>query len=77
MTKCNFVSASEWKAEGNKYFKSEEFEDALNCYTKALDFAKDKKEKLPYYKNRAACYLKLVSIYSVFFYFADIQIMFN
>ena len=37
------------------------FDDALDCYTKAIDVAvdMDNKEKGVYYKNRAAVYLKL------------------
>ena len=61
MTKTASLCAGDWKEEGNKYFKSGDYESALECYTKALDISVEKNEKLVFFKNRAACYLKLVS----------------
>ena len=57
------------KTEGNQYFKEEKYELAASCYTQALKLftpeEKDKgklKDRGVILKNRAACYLKLVSI---------------
>jgi tetratricopeptide (TPR) repeat protein len=62
-------NALQIKEEGNSYFKAGDYEAALVSYTKALKLYpsddKDKERlqnKATVYKNRAACYLKLVSI---------------
>ena len=60
MTKSELETAVEWKERGNLQFKSGNFGEALSCYTQALDLSTAKDEKLIYYKNRAACNLKLV-----------------
>ena len=61
MVKTELVTAFEWKEKGNEQFKSGNFDEALSCYTQALDLSTEKSEKLIYLKNRAACNLKLVS----------------
>ena len=66
MTMSEVITAVECKEQGNKLFKSGDYNEALDQYTKALELSSDKNEKLIYYKNRAACYLKLVSIYGYF-----------
>ena len=49
------------KEQGNEAFKKGQYDDALSCYTKALDLSGDIKdtEKANLYKNRAMCYLKV------------------
>ncbi|XP_076801844.1 protein unc-45 homolog B-like [Clavelina lepadiformis] len=59
MTNNTAVSHHELKEEGNKHYKAGEYDEALACYTKALSLVEGKQDKLIYYKNRAACYLKL------------------
>ncbi|CAH1772776.1 unnamed protein product [Owenia fusiformis] len=50
----------ELKEEGNTYFKQGKYEDALTCYAKALSLSEEgDKEKATYFKNKAACHLKL------------------
>jgi len=46
------------KESGNVAFKAGDFEEALVCYTKALELANDDVEKVTYLKNRAAVHLK-------------------
>ena len=54
------IEAAKLKEAGNDAFKKENFDDALECYTKALEvIQEDAKEKAVLYKNRAAVYLKL------------------
>jgi len=62
MVKTELTTAFEWKEKGNEQFKSGNFPEALTSYTQALDLTTEKSEKLIYFKNRAACYLKLVSL---------------
>nr|CAB3267510.1 protein unc-45 homolog B-like [Phallusia mammillata] len=59
MTNQNLLSSAELKEEGNKFFKAGEYVEAAKCYSDAISQCEDKNEKLVYYKNRAACYLKL------------------
>jgi protein unc-45 len=48
------------KEAGNEAFKLERYEDALDCYTKAIELEReDTKDKAVYLKNRAAVHLKL------------------
>jgi len=54
-------TCAQMKEKGNKHFAVGEFEEAIKCYTDALNVAENDQEKLIFYKNRAACYLKLVS----------------
>lgn len=50
------LSDKELKDEGNKYFGLRQYEEAINCYTKAII----KNPVMPsYFTNRALCYLKL------------------
>jgi len=56
------MNALELKEEGNKHFKANEYEEALTCYTKALELCDPSTkaaDKAVYLKNRAACHLKL------------------
>ncbi|XP_057302474.1 mitochondrial import receptor subunit TOM70-like [Hydractinia symbiolongicarpus] len=49
------------KSKGNKYFKAGRFEQAIECYTKALEFCpKDNVGEIAtFYQNRAAAYEQL------------------
>ena len=53
------------KEEGNNFFKANKYEEALSCYTKALNLGRQvgsecsDSDMAVYYKNRAATYLKL------------------
>lgn len=47
-------SANDWKDEGNKHFKSQNYTEAIRCYTKAIQLNGNEPS---YYSNRAACYL--------------------
>ena len=60
--------AADLKSEGNAHFKDGKYDLAAACYTQALKlFSQDEKDKEKLkergviLKNRAACYLKLVS----------------
>ena len=56
------MSSLALKEEGNEKFKKGQYEDALSCYTQALDLSDIKdSEKANLYKNRAMCYLKMDS----------------
>uniref|UniRef100_A0A673MLS3 Protein unc-45 homolog B n=1 Tax=Sinocyclocheilus rhinocerous TaxID=307959 RepID=A0A673MLS3_9TELE len=46
------------KEEGNKHFQAGEIDKAIECYTKAIKFSKDKKALAVIYRNRSACFLK-------------------
>uniref|UniRef100_A0A672KTM0 Protein unc-45 homolog B n=1 Tax=Sinocyclocheilus grahami TaxID=75366 RepID=A0A672KTM0_SINGR len=46
------------KDEGNKHFQAGEIDKAIECYTKAIKFSKDKKALAVIYRNRSACFLK-------------------
>ena len=50
------MKANAMKEQGNCAFKDNNFEKAINCYTEAMNIAKD---LTPLYTNRAAAYLKL------------------
>lgn len=56
------MTAAELKQQGNEHFKRNEFEEALSCYTRALELA-DKSTKPDdrsvLHKNKSACHLKL------------------
>ncbi|KAK2185884.1 hypothetical protein NP493_219g00021 [Ridgeia piscesae] len=52
--------AKQIKEQGNAMFKAGKYEEALTCYTKALNLdTSGVGERNVYLKNRAACYLKL------------------
>lgn len=53
------MEAVTYKSEGNNAFKSERWEEAVKCYTKAIAAGEKHKELPIFYKNRAAAYLKL------------------
>ncbi|CAN9513305.1 unnamed protein product [Ophioblennius macclurei] len=46
------------KDQGNKHFQAGEFDQAIECYTKAIKACKDKKVLAVIHRNRSACYLK-------------------
>lgn len=50
------VNANELKEQGNRLFTARNYDDAINCYTKAI--VKNPATST-YYTNRALCYLKL------------------
>lgn len=47
------------KEEGNEFFKNKDYHKAAECYTRALSLSINQEESLVYYKNRAACHIKL------------------
>ena len=49
------------KEAGNEFFKKGSWDDALDCYSQAIRNTKDdcEKQKAIYFKNRAACFLKM------------------
>jgi import receptor subunit TOM70 len=55
-----------YKAEGNKFFKSGNYTEAIKCYDSAIEICpKDKKLDLStFYQNRAAAYEQIVGIKS-------------
>merc|ERR1712013_636714 len=57
----NIDEPEKLKEAGNDAFKRGNYDDALECYTKAIRKTKDtfEKQKAVYYKNRAACHLKM------------------
>ena len=51
--------AMKLKDAGNEAFKKQQWEDAIQCYTKAIGLVpEDSKDKAVFLKNRAATYLK-------------------
>lgn len=47
------------KEEGNQHFKNGNFDEALSCYTRALEISELKDaDKAIILKNRSACHLK-------------------
>eukprot|EP00127_Corallochytrium_limacisporum_P001419 Clim_evm41s55 gene=Clim_evmTU41s55 len=52
----NIGLAEEAKAEGNKHYKAKEFEQAIACYSKAIELDPD---TINYYSNRAAVYFEM------------------
>ncbi|KAJ9593464.1 hypothetical protein L9F63_014993 [Diploptera punctata] len=55
----NINEAQTCKEKGNSAFKSGNWDEAYQCYTKAIKLTKeDSSEKSVYYKNRAAVHLK-------------------
>lgn len=46
------------KLRGNKYFKGGKFDQAIKCYTEAIDLCPEdnKADLATYYQNRAAAY---------------------
>ncbi|XP_014674279.1 PREDICTED: protein unc-45 homolog B-like [Priapulus caudatus] len=61
MASTEASEALQRKEEGNKYFQAGDYAKAAECYTAALKLcpASDKKDHAVFYKNRAACHLKL------------------
>ena len=51
--------AMKLKDAGNEAFKKQQWEDAIQCYSKAIGMVpEDSKDKAVFLKNRAATYLK-------------------
>ena len=48
--KHNMEIAIKWKEKGNKYFKVDDFSEAINCYTEAINLVRD---EVTFYTNRA------------------------
>ncbi|CAH1796180.1 unnamed protein product, partial [Owenia fusiformis] len=59
--------AQSHKNKGNKYFKGGKYDQAIDCYTKAIEVCPDinKQEISTFYQNRAAAYEQLKSFSSV------------
>ncbi|XP_047538190.1 protein unc-45 homolog B [Vanessa atalanta] len=56
----NHTEAENFKNKGNEAFKSEQYEEAISLYSKAINLAEnDARELATYLKNRAAAYLKI------------------
>ncbi|ELU10496.1 hypothetical protein CAPTEDRAFT_156491 [Capitella teleta] len=49
------MSGNEYKEQGNKFFASRRYNDAIRCYTQAIN---KNPSVSTYYTNRALCYLK-------------------
>ena len=55
-------SGNEWltfKQDGNEKFKSNDYKEAVESYSKALALCSETDDQCVLYKNRSACYLKL------------------
>jgi len=63
------IDPNQLKEAGNEAYKKGNYDDAVDCYTKAIQNTKDDcpKEKATYYKNRAQAHLKLENWESVVF----------
>ena len=59
------------KSKGNKYFKAGKFQQAINCYTTALENCpvENAADIATFYQNRAAAYEHLVYFPFVLFLF--------
>lgn len=57
--------AQEIKNRGNKYFKGQNYQKAVECYTEAISLCPpdNKQELATFYQNRAAAYEQLVRFY--------------
>ncbi|XP_006823844.1 E3 ubiquitin-protein ligase CHIP-like [Saccoglossus kowalevskii] len=55
-SKCTEMCAMELKDQGNRFFSARKYDDAINCYTKAI---LRNANTATFYTNRALCYLKL------------------
>lgn len=56
------MTLAELKQKGNEHFKLNQFEEALSCYTKALDLSDqttNTDDRAVLHKNMSACHLKL------------------
>lgn len=53
------MSSATLKAQGNEHYSKQEWEKAIECYTKAIELEKDLVKTAPLLSNRAAAYLKL------------------
>ncbi|XP_063781924.1 protein unc-45 homolog A [Pseudophryne corroboree] len=53
------MNSDNLREDGNKHFKCGEYEEALCCYTKAIQLSTDKKDTAILHRNRAICHLKL------------------
>jgi import receptor subunit TOM70 len=60
--KSPLEQAIDFKNDGNKYFQQKKYQEALECYSKAIELCpQDNKDELPkFYQNRAASFENLV-----------------
>ncbi|XP_068131357.1 protein unc-45 homolog A isoform X2 [Hyperolius riggenbachi] len=58
-TGADKMNSENLREDGNKHFKSGDYEAAISCYTKAVNITPDKTDKAVLHRNRSACYLKL------------------
>ncbi len=58
----DYEKAQAAKNKGNKYFKAGRYDQAINCYTEAIEIcpAENANEIATFYQNRAAAYEQLV-----------------
>eukprot|EP00039_Didymoeca_costata_P012967 m.190028 g.190028 ORF g.190028 m.190028 type:complete len:203 (-) comp15636_c0_seq1:71-679(-) len=58
--KACVLRAEDIKTNGNEFYKKQDFEAAIDVYTKAIDVCPPgREERAAYFGNRAACYFKL------------------
>ncbi|RNC60228.1 stress-inducible protein STI1-like [Trypanosoma cruzi] len=50
------MSFEELRLKGNEAFKAKKYEDAIDCYTKAIDMSPESEVAAALYSNRAACW---------------------
>eukprot|EP00731_Ephydatia_muelleri_P018189 Em0011g229a len=55
----NQVKAEELKEQGNVHLKEGRYQEAVDCYSKAIDLVLNSAHSATYYCNRAAAYIKL------------------
>lgn len=49
----------EWKAKGNAHFTKGKYQEAIPCYTKAIESTTDASQLAIYFSNRSAAYFQL------------------
>jgi len=53
------MSSATLKDQGNEHYSKQEWEKAIECYTKAIELEKDLVKTAPLLSNRAAAHLNL------------------
>jgi tetratricopeptide (TPR) repeat protein len=53
------MSSATLKAQGNEHYSKQEWEKAIECYTKAIELEKDLVKTAPLLSNRVAAYLNV------------------